>query len=173
MPNDDERFRYATTDPKLIAAFREWGAKRRAMAEKADEIAKRYGREPVIYLGLTGDTFDAFRRSKGESADAAAWKGTPWTLTSHGYLRPRLATKEGKRLAEEMHALRLPHPGDSLVGIPKTYGLFSRPGMELSEDEKTLIVTYTEKMKHDKRWTQLKESTYWQMREAKEAAANG
>ena len=168
---DETVYRYATTDDTIVTLFKEWLARRDAWDARVRALAKEHGRHPVVGYTI-GLEFFAFTRKDGESADPAAWKDTPWVITREGYLRPRSGRREGKRLQQRMDEIgRLPHAAETLRGIPKMFGFLGRPELFLSHDEKTLVASYAESVKHDARWTRIKESDYWRMREERQASA--
>lgn len=167
----DATFRYATTDATIIHAFVEWQEQRRAWGLRITSIAKKYGRRPVESILVGECSFACLTRKKDESLDPRAYKGTMWVLTEQGWLRPRANHPDGKKLLKLMHdAGRTAHPSVHLRGIPKMYGFLGRPGMFLAKDGKTLVATYGEKVKHDHRWTPIKESEYWRLHEEREGS---
>lgn len=160
-------YRYATSDEKLIAAFRAWQEEAKAWYEKVDTMGKLMAREPVVTT-LTGEArVTAFKLKMGESGSPSAWKGTCFVADKFG-VRPRASHPSGKFVIKKMEEIGvLRHPASDLKGIPKMSGFLGRPAMQILDEK--LVVSYHEKVKHDKRWAPVKESDYWKQVETLEA----
>lgn len=164
-------YHYMTTDVENIEAFLKWRDERNAWGKKVEKIAKEIGRKAMVSHGTTGTHFVGFTRKKDEPYTSSAYKGTEWVFGDVGVLRPRVGTSKGKALLRKMKDVgSVRHPANDLKGIEAYYGILSRPGMDLSADESTLVVTYRESVNHDKRWKEIKASTYWAVVEEAEAA---
>lgn len=177
---------YVTYDPEVLEAHE--AAKQEVADWQARVVAhaKTMGRTAVISDDRGRISYAGWKLNEDDPLDVAAWRDTPFVLepgsgrngwTDH--LRTRANTK-GRRIDKEIKALGAPPDIRRVVckGIPDTYGLLARPGIEAwrhPERGEGLVLVYDREIAeaHDihPRWERLLSSEYFAARETEGATA--